>query len=912
VDRGTLRQRVTDPGALVKRQVEIAVLGRLLDHARSSRAQVGIIEGESGMGKSALLEAFVGRRCDNAVIRWSRCDEFLQNRAFGLAGLLLADDGLSNYSEVAVGRRLLSLLGDLQTGHEGLVVLVIDDAQWIDHSSAQALRFALRRLRADRILCLIARRPGYSDLGAVLTEDPTATTALRLGPLSADAVRDLARLLRSWELPIDVAQRLVARTGGVPLLVKSVVRSATDLAQVESGAGVPASAATAASRMLASVGPEPRRLVEAAAVLAEPTDIVVLGRIADLADPSAAVTSAAAAGLVSVDDLGVVDCAHALLSEAIYSGLPPARRRDLHVRAAIWTTGDRQLAHRTAAADRPDPQLVRDLLDAAASARSSLNFGVAAQHRLRARSLSGDPGQRERLLLEALIERVEAQDLSGAEELARSARDASSSAPRSLALGLLARESGQVGEARTLLREALDLATAAGDRTACARAAVALAVLNVRLGEGSAAVDVLAHAENVDDPELWSDALTTKAMGLWQAGELDRGLDLINAVPMSSEGTSWEADMVAVRGMLRMYDGQLPQALADLDAAVRIVHLWRPSTNQSRVYVLRSMARYHLGDWDGAGVDAAAARALAQESSATWSASLALAVSADVPAGRGQWDVAAQHLARAKAALSNLAGVQLIDTVLSHEVAVAVAREDHQAVLDLLEPIWTDEYLHRVAFFRTSRPIMQARIRACIGLDRLVDAEKDLSRYEEMVGRVPRGPIPSRLGWLRGLLAEARGDPRAAQQHYAEDLAEPQTHEVPFVLAQLLHTSGRLERAMGNRREAIDRLTRAREILAGLRAAPFVERASAELAACGLHSPVADPLALTQREQDVVALVERGYTNKEAASELFLTAKTVEYHLRNIFAKLGITSRRELRHRREPSAAMSGEIGWRR
>lgn len=83
-----------------------------------------------------------------------------------------------------------------------------------------------------------------------------------------------------------------------------------------------------------------------------------------------------------------------------------------------------------------------------------------------------------------------------------------------------------------------------------------------------------------------------------------------------------------------------------------------------------------------------------------------------------------------------------------------------------------------------------------------------------------------------------------------------------------------------------------------LRAAPFLERSSDELAACGLHSNSADPLGLTQREQDVTALVVRGHTNKEVAAELFLTAKTVEYHLRNIYAKLGITSRRELRQLR--------------
>ena len=197
-----------------------------------------------------------------------------------------------------------------------------------------------------------------------------------------------------------------------------------------------------------------------------------------------------------------------------------------------------------------------------------------------------------------------------------------------------------------MLREALDLATTAGDRTAAARAALAAAVLHSRLGEGAATIEVLAHAEDVDDPEMRSDAATTKALGLWQGGELDRALDLVNTVPTSEDGRPWEADLVAVRGMLRMYAGQLRQALADFDAAVRIVHLWRPSTNQSRTYVLRSITRYYLGDWDGAAVDAAAARAVAQAMSQAWSEPIALAVSADVPAGRGQWDVAADYLAR--------------------------------------------------------------------------------------------------------------------------------------------------------------------------------------------------------------------------------------------------------------------------
>ena len=209
-------------------------------------------------------------------------------------------------------------------------------------------------------------------------------------------------------------------------------------------------------------------------------------------------------------------------------------------------------------------------------------------------------------------------------------------------------------------------------------------------------------------------------------------------------GTGWDADRVAVRGLLLMSSGRVPQALTDFDAAVRIVHVWRPSANQSRTYCLRSMARLVLGDWDGALVDAAAARAFAQAAAQPWSASLAFAVSADVPALRGQWDVAAEHLARARDALPETSGASMADHLLSHEVALHAVRDDHEGVLDALSPVWSEDYLHRLARIRDVRAVMQARIRASIGVGHLADAERDLATYDDLVRRYPGGP--SRAG----------------------------------------------------------------------------------------------------------------------------------------------------------------------
>ncbi len=220
-------------------------------------------------------------------------------------------------------------------------------------------------------------------------------------------------------------------------------------------------------------------------MLAEPADLVTLGGIAELTAAAPRAHAAAAAGLLAVDSNGAVSATHALLGEAVYDLLPLGRRQDLHARAAQWTTGDRRLGHRAAAVTRPDPRLVADLVTAADQARSSRRYDLAAAHRLRARSVSADPTQRDTLLCEALIDRVSAQDLDHADTLAEQAASQSPAPLRSLALGLLARERGRIGEARTYLQEALSWPTAPPDPDVRQRAAVAIASLLTRLGEGA-------------------------------------------------------------------------------------------------------------------------------------------------------------------------------------------------------------------------------------------------------------------------------------------------------------------------------------------------------------------------------------------------------------------------------------------
>ena len=161
-------------------------------------------------------------------------------------------------------------------------MLVVDDAHWMDGPSARALRFALRRLRVEPVLAVVVSASGDWPLICSPPRIRRATTMLRPAPLERAAVHDLARRIRGWTLTLPTADRVVEQTGGSPLLISSVLHNAADQHQLETWTDVPATAAGAALRMLGSLDDESRRLVEAAAVLAEPADLVTLSGVAEV------------------------------------------------------------------------------------------------------------------------------------------------------------------------------------------------------------------------------------------------------------------------------------------------------------------------------------------------------------------------------------------------------------------------------------------------------------------------------------------------------------------------------------------------------------------------------------------------------------------------------------------------------
>ena len=159
--------------------------------------------------------------------------------------------------------------------------------------------------------------------------------------------------------------------------------------------------------------------------------------------------------------------------------------------------------------------------------------------------------------------------------------------------------------------------------------------------------------------------------------------------------------------------------------------------------------------------------------------------------------------------------------------------------------------------------------------------------------------LTARITGVRAQLCLANGDASAAAAGLAEAVGLLGADDPLLDRASLHHALGRVLLAQGRRRPALDELHAAYDLLATVGAEPFLRRVEADLAGAGITTAPQgsrSPLDLTERERDVVALVAKGLTNREVAAELYIGDKTVEYHLRNVFAKLGVTSRRQLRN----------------
>jgi ATP/maltotriose-dependent transcriptional regulator MalT len=311
-------------------------------------------------------------------------------------------------------------------------------------------------------------------------------------------------------------------------------------------------------------------------------------------------------------------------------------------------------------------------------------------------------------------------------------------------------------------------------------------------------------------------------------------------------------------------------------------------------YVWLAHAGFAVGAWDEAAADAERAVSLLEETGHEWLRPLARCAAVMVPAARGEWTTADEHASAASARPGDYELMTVAAALASAHVGAA--RGDYPAVLRAVEPILLitpRQGVDEPGFW----PWQDLYGDALVTAGRLDEADEFLRPHEELAESRHRGSTVARLARVRGRLAAAQGDITAADRAFQRGLTEIERLPMPFERALLELAYGQVLRRAGQRRAAAHQLQAARDRLAALNARPYLERCDRELAASGL-SPAKrsdfDPSRLTAQESAVARLVAAGMGNRQVATELFVSIKTVQFHLTHIYAKLGISSRGEL------------------
>jgi len=437
------------------------------------------------------------------------------------------------------------------------------------------------------------------------------------------------------------------------------------------------------------------------------------------------------------------------------------------------------------------------------------------------------------------------------------------------------------------------------EREIGARAATSLANWMVISGRPDQAIEWGRRAVDgtVADSALWAMARTALAYGFAAAGRSPEGLVVLDFLPGSgNEVPVSETDALIMRGMLKVYVDDLGGSIADLGVAAARMRTGLPATYPVPCLTHLSDAHFRRGDWDAAITHAQLAIALAQDADRPLDLARAHARSAQVLAFRGEWSSAQAHASAARTAAERFPLVLPMANAAMAAVSLASARGDPIGVLAATEPVRATGLLG-VGGCPGIFNWRAMEVAALIDLGRLDEAAVALGEFEAAIPKSGLASAALALSRCRGTLASASGNTTRAEMEFARAHLMETQMPMPFEQALLGLDDGRRLRAAGNQRAAITQLERSHHIFSDLGADPYVQACATELAALQVMVAPDSPatlLGLSRAELAVARLVATGLTNKEVARELYVSVKTVEYHLRNSYIKLDITSRRAL------------------
>jgi DNA-binding CsgD family transcriptional regulator len=909
------------PARIIGREAGLARLRGLVDPVPQA-SQVLLVTGEAGMGKTVLL-ADAARRARSAGMRvlavtgresesrlafaglhqllrpvLSSAADLPGRQAQALTGALgLAADPVAP-DPLLTGVAVLTLLSDLS--ERSPVLVVADDAHWLDRSSLEALAFVGSRLDAERVVLLVGARgqapPSGFDRGF---------PELHLEPLSA---ADAGLLLDGQPRPPRGRARLqvLAQAAGNPMaLIELATVIADDPAASRRWAAEPLPLTDRLSAVLTSrfaALPEQAQAALLLAAVADGPDLRVAASHG--AGPDArALTPAEQLGLVKVNRTGL-QFSHPLVRSAIYHSAPFAQRAAAHrqLAGALRDQPDRRAWHLAAAALQPDEHVASLLEATAAQAQHRGGAAAAALAMERAAELSPDRADQARRLVAAASAAVPTGQGDWVQELAR----------RALAVTV-------DPELRLTARH---------------DAAWALAWSGRRTAALSALISVAEEASR-DLPALAWDALGSAATVAYQSGmpasrqAVSRTLGLLERQappPGRAPGIDvnvlrlWiraSADPIGSRNQL------LPRLRNIVGSPIEEPSLWRVASTawlldesdlainlmQDAMRRLRGpgvrgtsggsltmlgWAYIDTGRWDEALEVAAEAAGIAEANHMENIAASADVITATVLAMRADSGAARRHADRALATVDPAENGLIAARARRARGVAALADGSYLLAFTQLRGLFNDDGtpLHNYASYLGVADLAAAAVRA----DRRMEGHDVI---EHALGHLNGMASPR----LEQLIARARGllaDPAKSEAHFDKALADPAGDQWPFERAQL-----RLDHAEWLRRrrrinDAKPVLTEALGTFRRLGARSWAQRTEAELRACGVAVAGApgdrDALGeLTPQQRQIVRLASEGLTDREIGDRLFLSPRTVSSHLYRSYPKLGVASRHQLR-----------------
>jgi DNA-binding CsgD family transcriptional regulator len=910
---------------LLGRTLQVGEVDRLLGAARAGHGRSLLVCGEPGIGKTALLRVAreralaAGMAVIEAVGVESEADlpfaalgevaaplaghlvELPQRQAGAIEAALAIGDGAG-----PVGDRLAGCAGFLgllraAARHAPLLVLV-DDAHWLDRASAECLGYAARRLDGTRVALLAAARPvaDAPPLDGRLADELTL-------PALGDA--DALELLRTTagDLARATTDALLSAAAGNPLALIELPSLLTDeqrrgLQPFEPAPAPGGALWDAFGRQIELLDPDARAAVLIAASSLDRALGPVVLACRDLGIGPAALERAEAAGIVALDDDRVV-FAHPLLRAVAYQGAPAPERRRAHTALAERTDPDASAWHRASAALGPD-DAVADALEAAADRATARGaYTTVADALERAAELTTDEHTRTvRTFSAGLAASIGGQYVRGA-GLLEQASEADDPLMRAAVRDLLAlvRVMGGIRDAmenHALLTEEaervrpLDAATAAFMHADAGVVAVVGGHCRLALESAERA---LASLPNGASATVRAQVYSILGMGLALRGRADEArdaLDRAGALLCEVDPLSPPAQSTGFCLHARLCTGQEARLLEET-RALAIAAESGESTGLLPYYALVAAdAAYRLGDWDAAERDAEEAVATADHTRQHGPLSIALVIRSRIHAVRGRHDDARADAQR---------GIDIATppaygaTVIWGRAALGFLELGLGRAAEAVAELEECERLVEIAGLDdpTIVPWASDLVEAYVQAGRRERADQLAAQYAERAARSGVALPQALAARCRGLTATCADD---VDRAFAVALDHHARADAPFERGRTLLAYGsRLHRAR-RRIEARARLREALAVFEDLGAEPWADRARAELRAAGAvqRATTAPRDELTAQETRVALAVARGATNREVAEELYLSPKTVEFHLSRVFRKLGIRSRTEL------------------